>query len=243
MNNELSEKLNDVTEQLNKYITLDYNMSEVSDLIIKSSKLGRLFITGAQFASQKRFEFFMKGLGNGEDVSEEQLNKLKEYVKNEKRAQFICDYLDKVIRSNSIQSSMMMGIFLYETIDKDKDPSIQKLMVINALSQLYDADIDNLDYIFKELFSNFGNKISIKEEDYSQQMWVKYFKKTNSRLSGIEYTIEKAMNLQLLKEDTDTFNAKMYKIFNTSLTPEYILKMTSPGNQVRKLIENIKKFY
>ncbi|WP_166626386.1 hypothetical protein [Jeotgalicoccus sp. S0W5] len=161
MSDKLSDAMKNVADQLTQYINLDYPLVEVTEVISTTSNIGRLFITGAQFASQKRFELFLKGLNNGEEISEIQLVKLKDYVSNEKRAQFICEQFDKVIRSNSVKASMMMGVILHDTVNKNEDPSLQKLITINALSQLYDEDINNLEYIYERFFQGFRNKITL----------------------------------------------------------------------------------
>lgn len=234
--------MKNVADQLTQYINLDYPLVEVTEVISTTSNIGRLFITGAQFASQKRFELFLKGLNNGEEISEIQLVKLKDYVSNEKRAQFICEQFDKVIRSNSVKASMMMGVILHDTVNKNEDPSLQKLITINALSQLYDEDINNLEYIYERFFQGFRNKITLYEESYDRQMWVKYFQRNTQHSSGLEYTFEKSMSLQLFKEENDTAKARMHEAYGFFEKPEFALEITSPGKEILRLVKIINEY-
>lgn len=235
-----------VSKQLNKYMNFEIEMNDITEMVSTTTSIGKLFIAGARFSSQKRFEGFLKGLGNGERVSEKQLDKLKEYVNNEQRAQFMCEQFDKVVRANSVESSMMMGLVLHDTIQKNNNPSFQSLIIVNALSQLYDADIDNLEYILSQLCRKPGNKLNLSEENYDRQMWVKYFIRNNRDLIGLDYTFEKAMGLQLLKEEIDTHKAKMYADIDAfssfSRKPEFTLKITPPGLEILNLIKIIKKY-
>lgn len=237
MRDEISNSLTGVANRIKEHMQFDYSMAEVSELISTSSSIGRLFVTGAQFASQKRFEYFLKGLSNGHKVSSDQLEKLEKYVSNEKRAQFLCEQLDKVVRSNSVRAAMMMGVILNETMKKDLEPSLQQLITINALSHLYDEDIKNLEDIYYHFFHEHNDEITLRQENYDRQMWMKFFQRNDRKINGLEYTFEKLMGLQLFKEEIDSRKAKMLESYGFFEKPEFVLKITPPGKEIIRLIK------
>lgn len=227
-----------ITKKLNEYIYLDVDLEKAENVLSSSSRLGRLFIQGAQYVSVKRFESFLKGLGQSSDISHQQLEKLEKYVSNEKRARFICEQLDKVIKANSTRASMMMGLLLNKVMNYSENPSFRDLIIINTLSELYDEDIENLKYILNECSSNFS--VSVFVDQYSREMWINYFEEKNSNYEELSYTFEKAMKFQLLQEIPDPMNNQEFDLEPYS-KPEYRLKITQLGKDILELIERTEK--
>ncbi len=44
-------------------------------------------------------------------------------------------------------------------------------------------------------------------------MWVKYFQRNTQHSSGLEYTFEKSMSLQLFKEENDTAKVRIHEAY------------------------------
>lgn len=246
--------LHEVQLQLGKFNNSEF--AEASEVVLSSTSLGRLIYSGTQYAQQKRFEAFLKGICNNENFDEKYIIRLKKYINNEKRAEFISDQINNILRTHSKKATLIMGLKLYNLVETNKDPSYGDLILLNALINLYDKDLVNLQFILTELEKR-GNFFTVSDEIYDPAVWYGNFQqilkqyegpleeyiieKWNMKfLDGLEYTIPKAISYNLLFVVHDIEGPKaLAKFFRRDYLPEYTLKVNNPGKELLKIIENI----
>lgn len=254
MSKNYNRALEEIQTQLEKFSKTE--LYESSELVMTSTSIGKLLYSGVKYAHQKRFQAFLKGLcGNGA-INESDINRLKRYINNEERAEFISDQINNVLRTHSKKATLIMGIKLYKLVEENQNPSYDDLLLLNALINLYDKDIINLQFLLTELERH---SLSFKKssEIYNPDMWFEEFQRRLQRyegpleeyiidnwsmktLDGLDYTVEKAISYNLLITDHDVEGPKtLARFYKRDYLPEYTLRLNGPGKELLEIIEDI----
>lgn len=153
MGNEL-EKANDmldsISDKLKGYLDVRDKIldNEYVQVLGDVSKVVGLLRNASSLISQKRFEAFLKGFKPDEVPTDEQLAKLRDYIDNEEKAQFISETLSKILLSKSTKSCTILGMIMYDVIENKQSISHDYLVCIDALMNLFDKDIENIEFIY-----------------------------------------------------------------------------------------------
>ncbi|MCA1200853.1 hypothetical protein [Priestia flexa] len=188
--------LDTISEKLKGYLDVRDNIldSEYVQVLGDVSKVVGLLRNASSLIAQKRFEAFLKGFKPDGIPTEEQLARLRDYINNEEKAQFISDTLSKILLSKSTKSCTILGIIMYEVIENKQNISHDYLVCIDALMNLFDKDIENIKFIYEFLdTTEFGRFYSLGRQFRNA------YKSVNIDKSSMELTLEKAVNYQLLK--------------------------------------------
>lgn len=246
--------IKEIQIQLEKYSEIEF--SEYSEILMSTTTIGKLLYSGMRYAHQKRFESFLRGLCGNKEIKEYDINRLKVYINNEKRAEFISDQINNVLRTNSKTASLIMGLKIYNIVEENKNPSYDDLLLLNALINLYDKDLINLQFILKEV-KRYSFSFKISSEIYDPDMWFTEFFKLLQKyegpledyiiekwsmktLDGLDYTVKKAISYNLLSVEHDVEGPKSIAgFFKRDYLPEYTLLLNEPGRELLKIIEVI----
>lgn len=154
MGGSISEQLSTVMDKVNE---CSENYADLKDLIINedtteligdSIKILELLNNSRKLYSLTKFKFFLKGI-NFETISEENLQKLIDYVDNNDKAEFITNTFDKILSANSKIACCVMGLLVREMSLKKREVQQSDLMLIQALSIMNDFDIKNFVHLME----------------------------------------------------------------------------------------------
>ncbi|MEK4425885.1 hypothetical protein [Solibacillus sp. FSL K6-1523] len=172
--------------------------NEIIQVLVDSSKIANVATSILNTLAEKKFTIFLKSL-SGDHLSEKQQQKLREYLKKEKRKDFVLELYRKVIESQTNKAPIVLGVIANEIVFSDKDASHEDLICINALIQFYDFDFENLTLL----------------HTYVSQRDSKYFTLYNKKLkdflstkkvdiTSLMLTLEKCVNLQMIKKEYES---------------------------------------
>ncbi|MBY7736290.1 hypothetical protein [Paenibacillus polymyxa] len=226
------------SNQLESFMKLkgEFLENDYVELVGDTSKLIGFAKKASALISQKKFEYFLKGFNSDSVPTEEQIEKLTNYINNEQRAEFISDSFSKILLSKSTKACLIMGILLNSIIEKDKDVSYKELVCFNALLNFYDDDINNFDHIFRFISINSKRGFaSLNGATYNN-----YIINENLDKVGVQLTIDKCMNFQILSEYSDIDSSfDEDDISMSSVELEKYHKVTDPGEMLFNLISKL----
>jgi hypothetical protein len=229
-------------EHFNKYLEIKDKIldNEYVQLFGEVSKVVS-FVRGTnQLIINKKFQRFLEGFNEDEKPIDEQIEKLMKYVDDETKAEFISDTFTKVMLANSSKACLIMGSILHSIVSTEGPLEHEKLICINALTNLFDMDLENLKILDEYINSN--NKRSI----YLPSL-LKYCKERGINYKSLELTVEKCVSSQLMYKyyladinadidiDSETVD------FHQSDIDEYH-KITAPGNLLVKYMNRVLKY-
>jgi hypothetical protein len=146
---------------------------------------------------QKRFESFLKGFKPDEISTEKQIEKLIDYIDDETKAEFIADTFSKIMLARSSKACLIMGAMLQSMLNNKAKLSHRDLICIHALSNFFDDDISNFNFIYRYISTNNKGKPSrtaiLSGKRFNQEIIDKALDRESVLL-----TIEKAVVHQLL---------------------------------------------
>jgi len=203
MGNEL-EKANDmldsISDKLKGYLDVRDKIldNEYVQVLGDVSKVVGLLRNASALISQKRFEAFLKGFKPEEVPTDKQLAKLRDYIDNEEKAQFISDTLSKILLSKSTKSCTILGMIMYDVIENKQNISHDYLVCIDALMNLFDKDIENIKFVYDYFGITQKDSFFATGRDFRQAC-------SNSGIdrSSMLLTLEKAVNQQLIRRNYD----------------------------------------
>ncbi|MCL1701609.1 hypothetical protein [Lysinibacillus sp. Bpr_S20] len=207
-----------------------------NELFVAATSLFKFVDVGIKakdLASQWKFEKFLKGF-TATAPTEKQLKKLKKYIDSSIRAEFIADTFKKVLLSNSSKACLIMGTILSEIVDNEKEITHKQLICINALSQFYDIDLKNL-VLLKDFSDTWVDDYRISKTDSKLRVIANQYEVD---FDGVLITLDKAVNLQLLK--------KSFKNIEIIMDVEYqkieeLYLFNFIGEELIRLIERVEK--
>lgn len=186
--NTLIELVENVPES---YSTLANLCNDVGDLI-EPIKITKGFF---DFCSEQRLKVFLQNfycrfrINLIEDNFKE---KLKIYLKKPKNLNFIADTITSAIYSRSINCTALLGLYTGELLVRLEEIKSIDYIIILALKNMLDHDLDNFVEIYKALF----------EEDYEKTYRLCDQKhKLGEDVFELELTLEKMKNFQVLGYD------------------------------------------
>ncbi|UJL45803.1 hypothetical protein KFZ58_15655 [Virgibacillus sp. NKC19-16] len=190
----------DVLNHIQKYLNVkdDVLDSEFGQLAGDASRVVSFIRKTNELIINKKFENFLKGFSMDEQPTEKQVRKLINYIDDESKAEFISDTLSKLLLSNSTKACTVLGSVV-NSIDKEGTLSYEKLICVNALTSLYDFDIDNLLIINRFLESKPRYK-----RHFGLGVLHSYCKKNNLNKDNLYLTVDKAVNNQLFNRSFET---------------------------------------
>jgi len=201
----------DPKEQVNQLIELTKNVAshgnEYIDRIIEQlapiQEIGGV-AAGVynlwNFAKLQKFKRFLKRYAKSfqeESVTEEKIQKLKDYLKNERNLVFVSETIDNAIHAQSAVCSAILGGYAGQILAKTKEITYKDLIVINALRMLNDFDLEQFLFLYR-FITNRGDGKDLSYRIYDLQTEVE---ELGQSPFSLEVTIEKLKNWQLLGYD------------------------------------------
>lgn len=222
-------KIHDLLE-IKEVIGID-DIMELSD---DFSKIFKLFRGSYNLISQKKFEIFLKNIGSNEEPTEEQINKLMNYVDNKEKAEFISNIFSKILLSKSTKSCAIMGYIMNDILKNNENPKHEFLILIEALTNFFDFDINNFKIINKYL-NTYGIKYVSNDGRFIQFIQNNRVDKDSMTLS-LEKTVVHQLVCKEIDIDADVQNedydfnsvdsSEVYRLTVVGkLLNEYILKL------------------
>lgn len=239
--NKLSKSaFNKLSDKLMKYLEIkedlfDNGLVEVVGDVFKVIDIARK--TSGYF-TQKKFEWFLKGLSETDVPTEESINKLAKYIDDEAKAEFIADTFTKVLLANSTRSCLVMGSILKTMEQKGSDITHEDLLCISALQNMYDVDIKNFIIISDYLIGQPTNMR--KRKNFTVYQLRSYFR-NELNLSSIQLTIEKLVSSQILRityEVEPDIDFDTQTMWSSEADEEY--SITRAGEILQKYIKRIE---
>ncbi|WP_270940590.1 hypothetical protein [Romboutsia lituseburensis] len=156
------------------------------------------------------FKKFLKGFNIGEEPDVELIEKLKKYINDEKKFDFISQTLEKILNSKSRYSAYIMGYMVNTLINGKEDLHPKYIILADALSHMFDHDIENMkfigDYCNKKIYDT-----NNENEKVVKQRGIYFYKKFTDILSenhidkDIMYlTLEKCLAYQLMVKNVES---------------------------------------
>ncbi|KXZ21824.1 DNA-directed RNA polymerase [Bacillus nakamurai] len=162
------------------------------------------------FAQEIKFNMFLKGFNENDVPLDQQIQKLRKYIDNPTRAEFIANTINKILVANSSEACLIIGTILNSVVNENKDIEHEKLVVINALASFFNHDIQNyrkiLDYInLKAEKINKNRNIIIKEPKviYHSDVWGQG-NKQKIQVESMYLTLDKCVSFQIVNREYET---------------------------------------
>jgi hypothetical protein len=199
MGNEIEkakDMLDTISDKLKGYLDVRDKVleNEYVQVLGDVSKVVGLLRTASSFIAQKRFEAFLKGFKPYEVPTDEQLAKLRDYIDNEEKAQFISDTLSKILLSKSTTSCTILGMIMYEVIENKQDISHDYLVCIDALMNLFDKDIDNIKFVYDYIGTTKNGRFYVYGKPFKEAC-----KNGGIDPNSMRLTLEKAVYHQVIR--------------------------------------------
>ncbi|MCY8946248.1 DNA-directed RNA polymerase [Bacillus atrophaeus] len=160
------------------------------------------------FAQEIKFNMFLKGFNEEDMPLDQQIQKLRKYIDNPTRAEFIANTINKILAANSSEACLIIGTILNSVVIENKDIEHEKLVVINALASFFNHDIQNyrkiLDYI--NLKSEKMGRNIIKKDPkviYHSDVWGQC-NKQKIQAESMYLTLDKCVSFQIVNREYET---------------------------------------
>lgn len=203
--------------------------NEVVELLGDTFKIVGFVRNTTSMIMQKRFKSFLKGFNKDNVPTEEQIEKLINYIDDESKAEFIADSLSKIMLARSSNACIIMGTLLNDLIENKDDITHEKLVCIQSLSQFFDDDIKNFSFMCHYILSS--NRNNSKTGQLSGRFFTDALKTKGLGKQSINLTIEKAVSNQLLirSNEVDLSIDDDNPSFGSSADIEEYFYITVPG--------------
>lgn len=246
MGNELekaNEMLDSISEKLKDYLDIRDRIldNEYMQVFGDSSKIVGLLRNASSLISQKRFEAFLRGFKPDEIPTDYQLSKLRDYIDNEEKAQFISDTLSKILLSKSTKSCTILGIIMYDVIENQKNISYDYLVCIDALMNLFDKDIENVEFVYDYIATTKTGRFYREDKKFIDAR-----KDRGVDKNSLELTLDKAVHHQVLRRfyeiDLDLdIDVETPSFSDGNVENDEYYSKTSPGNLLYNFIKMLSK--
>ncbi|MEY9867828.1 hypothetical protein ABIE66_003207 [Peribacillus sp. B2I2] len=244
MENEIEQAknmLDTISGKLKGYLDARDNIldNEYVQVLGDVSKVVGLLRNASTLIAQKRFEAFLKGFKPNDIPTETQLAKLRDYIDNEEKAQFISDTLSKILLSKSTKSCTILGMIMYEVIENKQNISLDYLVCIDALMNLFDKDIDNIKFLYEFFDTTKTGKFFASSKAYKEAC-----KNRDIDTNSMELTLEKAVYHQVVRRTYEIDLDLDIDVENPSFSDgqaendEYYSK-SSPGKLLYSFIKKV----
>ncbi len=195
------EKLDDVVDDALSSIT-DYT-DTVGDLLAPIKSLLKIYSLAKKIKFKSFLKSYASNINESMDICENDFDKLRKYVSDQRNLEFIADIIDNAINSKSTLCSAILGYYAGSILSKSKVVENKDFIIINALKIMSDYDVDNFlklhDFIVTE-YRRHPERIFFRIHD---------MKKTNEigvESFDLELTIEKLKSVQAIGYEVGGLN-------------------------------------
>lgn len=88
------------------------------------------------------------------NLDEEEINKLKNYIKQPKNLNYIMQTIDSAINGRSIKCAALLGIYTGRILRNKRTLKYIDYIIINALKNMIDEDLMNFKILYEKLFND-----------------------------------------------------------------------------------------
>lgn len=226
------------TNHLSDYLDLKkgFMENEVVEVLGDTFKIIGFVRSTTSLIMQKRFESFLKGFNKNNVPTEEQIEKLIDYIDDESKAEFIADSLSKVMLARSSNACIIMGTLLNELIENKDDITHEMLVCIQSLSQFFDDDIRNFNFICNYIMNLSRGKGLTGQ--LSGRFFTNHIIDKGLNKESVNLTIEKAVSNQLLirTNEVDLSISDDDPSIGSSADIEEYFSITVPGKSLNSHI-------
>lgn len=160
---EIYEKIlgySDIYKQIKDGI-LDEEIVELSEDFFKTIKI---INKTSKMVSLNKFKAFLFGLSD-KNIDEDSIKKLKQYINNKEKSEFIIEVLNKVFATNSKKTCLILGLLASKAINEGK-VCPEDLLLLPCVSEMTDFDIVNFKCLYNLVIKNKSIKyIIISQND------------------------------------------------------------------------------
>lgn len=239
--------LDEISNKLEKYIEVKDIIleNEFSEALQDSFSILKLLKNANTLIAKKRFESFLKGFNSEELIPEAKLQKLRDYVDNTKKAEYIADMFSKVFLSNSKIACTIMGIIAHNLIENKLDISHKDLICAEAITKFFDDDIRNYKLIFEYIEVYMNKHKGMKRRGFEMDRYFTAFcKEKNIDKDSVMLTLEKAVSNQLLTRESDVdLNIDESSVDSSSVDYYELYFQTAPGEQLFNYIQKLNSLF
>jgi len=239
--------LDEISNKLEKYIEVKDILleNEYSEALQDSFSILKLLRNANTLIAKKRFESFLNGFNSKELIPEAKLQKLRDYIDNTKKAEYIADLFSKVFLSNSKIACTIMGVIAHNLIDNKQEISHKDLICAEAITKFFDDDIKNYEFIFSYIEVYMNKHKGVKRRGFEMDRhFTAFCKEKNVDKDSIILTLEKAVSNQLLIRENDVdLNIDENSVDTSSVDYYEFYLPTAPGEQLYKYIQKLNSFF
>lgn len=246
MLNEISKAniFEDISDRLADYLKVKDALLENDyfEVLGDSVNIVKFLKSANSLIARKRFDNFLKGFKGLDKPSDFQLSKLRDYIDNETKAEFIADIFSKVFLSNSKLACVIMGSIAHNLIENNKEISHADLICSEALTKFFDYDIYNFRRICEYADFYSATRIVSKRKRFKIDNRLSDFciEKGADDSGSVTLTLEKVIANQLLiKENEVEIDVDEDDVGSASVDTTEFCLITKPGEQLYRYIQNI----
>lgn len=173
------------------------------------------------FNKKRKFKKFLKAYAKGLDengfVDFNDVEKLRDFLKNEKNFNFLSDAIENAINSKSIYGSILLGYYAGQILSQSKIINYKDLIIIDGIKELNDIELS--------CFTRIYNRA-----DFSKMI---VFHELN--LGGFEFfsklTIDKLIQLRFITKDHNVYHGSnvSYNFTSTEVAEDVFLLIEAVG--------------
>lgn len=207
-------------ESVGKYIIdciKDY--PDIKDTLLKDSaieilgdysKVVKSLVKLNKLKNEAGFKSFLKGFNIGDEIEEEKIKKLQEYIENdEDKAFFISNTLQNILNSKSRYSCFILGYMINTLISENRKLNPKYIILADALTHMFDHDIKNVkligDYINYKINDDRDKGIVKQKRNLYYTKKFKDVVSSNGNDIDIFYlTLEKCITYQLMLKEIES---------------------------------------
>lgn len=145
---------------------------------------------------KRKFKNFLKAYAESLKDSNfnnlENIDRLKNYLKNEKNFNFLNDVIENAINSKSIYGSILLGYFAGQILSKEMNIRFKELITIDGIKELNDIELS----CFVRMYSVADLSKMVYLDNLTELKAFKFF---------CELTIDKMIQLRLIEKDPHTY--------------------------------------
>lgn len=205
---EISKNMLEDYTGIREFIEDEIIESDLGEILGDSVKVVGVLIKLNNYKNTQMFKSFLKGFTIGSEIEEEKVEELKKYMKNKKRTLFISQTLQNIIQSKSEKACLILGYMINTLSEKDTDANGKYVVLADALTHMFDHDIENIKFIGDYCNFKIDNKKKVGDKRTKRSVY--FYKKFKMLLNenGIDedimfLTLGKSCTYQLMIKDVD----------------------------------------
>jgi inorganic pyrophosphatase len=134
------------------------DIKDITDTVGDLIKPIKIMMSVYQYSKKRKFKAFIKAYALNVDRDN---NKLDEYLEDEKNLNFLYESIDSAVNSKSVYCSRILGYYTSTIINKVLDINYKHLIVISALRDLNDFELQL--FIKTYQIVNLGKPVRIRD--------------------------------------------------------------------------------